>query len=562
MWNSVKCDLCGSDKYAVMYKTYSGDYVFEVEKYKITDHKSSVPIRLVRCLKCGLIYANPRPPVDVLSSDYEVMSDDAYIQEEAGRRHSARSILLVLKKFKKRGGRLLDIGCSAGFLLDEAKKDDWEVFGVELSKWAVDFSKNKLGLNNIFQGSLKKANFAANYFDAVVLQDTIEHLPDPKETLIEIRRIMKPSGILCINTPNIDSIASRILKAKWWGVKQHHLIYFTPKTLFKMLEVTGFKSMKLRSRARTFRVKYWLERLRGYTGALNRFFSFVDKNKKMGARLVTINLGDQMEVFARKSRKLEFLDELETPQETLEREKGKVIAVLPAYNAAETLALTIKDIPKDWVDEIILVDDVSCDKTVQIAQKMGLRVFEHKKNTGYGGNQKTCYTKALESGADIIVMVHPDYQYDPKVIPELIAPLQKGVADAVFGSRMMKRGALEGGMPLWKHNANILLTAFENVVLGTYLTEYHSGFRAYSAKYLRNVKFTRNSDGFIFDTEIIVQGLLKNMRIEEVPIRTRYFDEASTIKFWPSVKYGLGILWTLLKYVLHQQGIIRFKQFE
>lgn len=239
----------------------------------------------------------------------------------------------------------------------------------------------------------------------------------------------------------------------------------------------------------------------------------------------------------------------------------KIIAVLPAYNAAKTLEITVRDIPKDTVDDIILVDDASSDNTVAIANRLGLKVFSHKSNLGYGANQKTCYLKALEMEADIVVMVHPDYQYDPLSIPELVKPILDQKADAVFGSRMMKGGALEGGMPLWKHNANILLTALENVVLGTYLTEYHSGFRAYSAKYLRSINFTANSDNFVFDTEIIVQGLMHNMKIEEIPIKTRYFREASTIKFLPAVLYGLGILKTMLKYVLHKSRILHFRQF-
>jgi len=240
----------------------------------------------------------------------------------------------------------------------------------------------------------------------------------------------------------------------------------------------------------------------------------------------------------------------------------KIIAVLPAYNAAKTLKITLDDIPRDCVDDIILIDDLSKDDTVKVAKQLGLKVFVHEKNKGYGGNQKTCYEKALELGADIVVMVHPDYQYDPKMIPQLIEPIKKGEADAVFGSRMMKGGALEGGMPLWKHNANILLTALENVVLHTYLTEYHSGFRAYSAKLLKNIRFKDNSDGFVFDTEIIVQTLLKGFKIDEIPIRTRYFPEASTVRFWQGVRYGLGILRTMLKYILHTKGLIRFKQFE
>ena len=242
-------------------------------------------------------------------------------------------------------------------------------------------------------------------------------------------------------------------------------------------------------------------------------------------------------------------------------QKPKVVIVLPAYNAEKTLQKTVADIPPKVADEIILVDDASRDRTVEIAKKIGLTVYVHPQSRGYGGNQKTCYQQALAHGADIVVMLHPDYQYDPTVVPDLIQPIIDGKADAVFGSRMMKGGALEGGMPLWKHNANILLTALENVVLETYLTEYHSGFRAYSRKVLERVAFKRNSDGFVFDTEIIVQLLFCGFKIEEIPIKTRYFDEASTISFWPSVIYGCGILCTLAKFLLHKTGIHRFRQF-
>ncbi|MFH1656068.1 MAG: glycosyltransferase family 2 protein [Candidatus Omnitrophota bacterium] len=242
------------------------------------------------------------------------------------------------------------------------------------------------------------------------------------------------------------------------------------------------------------------------------------------------------------------------------KSKNKIVVVLPAYNAEKTLRRTYDDIPKDTVDEIILVDDASRDKTVEVAKDLKIKTFIHPKNRGYGANQKTCYVKALELGADIVIMVHPDYQYDPKIIPHLIEPIQKGQADAVFGSRIMKGGALESHMPRWKYKSNILLTALENVILDVYLTEYHSGFRAYSSKYLKSISFLKNSDNFVFDTEIIVQGVIKHMRFEEVPIRTRYFNEASSIRFWPCVLYGVGILLTLLKYILHKNNLIRFKQ--
>ena len=239
----------------------------------------------------------------------------------------------------------------------------------------------------------------------------------------------------------------------------------------------------------------------------------------------------------------------------------KVIVVMPAYNAEKTLERTLDDIPRDWVDEIILVDDGSRDRTVEIARGLGLRVFVHEENKGYGGNQKTCYREALRLGGDIMVMVHPDHQYDPTVMPQLITPLLNNECDAVFGSRMLGGRPLEGGMPKWKYLGNIFLTALENAAFYMYLTEYHSGLRAYSRRYLETVKFELNSDDFVFDSEIIAQGVTHKMRIREIPITTRYFEEASKIGFLRSVVYGLSIIKTLVKFKLHKKGIIRSAQF-
>jgi len=239
----------------------------------------------------------------------------------------------------------------------------------------------------------------------------------------------------------------------------------------------------------------------------------------------------------------------------------KVIVVMPAYNAEKTLRRTLDDIPPGWVDEIILVDDHSRDRTVELARSLGLRVFVHERNKGYGGNQKTCYREALRLGGDIMVMIHPDHQYDPSVIPQLVTPLLNEECDAVFGSRMLGGRPLEGGMPKWKYLGNIFLTALENAVFYMYLTEYHSGLRAYSRRYLETVKFELNSDDFVFDSEIIAQGVVHKMRIREIPIATRYFEEASRIGFLRSVVYGFSILKTLVKFKLHKKGIIRSQQF-
>jgi Glycosyltransferases involved in cell wall biogenesis len=240
----------------------------------------------------------------------------------------------------------------------------------------------------------------------------------------------------------------------------------------------------------------------------------------------------------------------------------KIFIVLPAYNAAKTLKRTFREIPDDYCGHIILVDDASTDNTVEIAREAGLTVIVHPQNRGYGGNQKTCYTEALRRGANLVVMLHPDHQYDAKVIPQLIQPILNGDAEAVFGSRMLGGRPLEGGMPFWKYVANVWLTAFANIVFRRYLTEIHSGFRAYSRKYLDTVRFMENSDDFVFDTEIIAQGMMGKLSFQEVPISTRYFPEASSINLWRSIIYGFGILGVLLKFWLHRSGFIRFQKFE
>lgn len=556
----VICNYCGSSNLrAILHLNSPGDSDKPVLEYKISrDSLSLGNSRIVKCRDCGFVYLDPKPEAKLLLELYSKMQDNLYLSEEEGRRRSARVFLTKISRFKSKG-KLLDVGSSAGILLDEAKKLGWEVYGVELSSWAVQHAKEKFNLE-IFLGELKEARFPDDYFDIVIMEDSIEHFSDPTSYLIEAKRILRPDGLICISTPDIGSILSKIIGKSWWGIKQSHLIYFNKPTISKILNDVGFKTLGFSSHTRFFSLSYLLLKLTGSFKTKSKIKNFLGKVPFAGRIIFRINLGDQLEVYAGKKRDLSFFM-AKTGSNGIMENKMKTIVVLPAYNAAKTLEITVRDIPKNIIDDVILVDDASRDNTAEIAQKLGLKVFVHTRNSGYGANQKTCYTKALEAGAEIIIMVHPDYQYDPTVIPELIKPILNKEADAVFGSRMMKGGALDGGMPLWKHNVNILLTALENVILGTYLSEYHSGFRAYSAKYLKSVNFMANSNHFVFDTEIIVQGVLHNLKIEEVPIHTRYFEEASTIKLFPAILYGLGILGTMLKYILHKAKIIRFRQF-
>ena len=239
----------------------------------------------------------------------------------------------------------------------------------------------------------------------------------------------------------------------------------------------------------------------------------------------------------------------------------KVIVVMPAYNAARTLERTYNDLPRDVVDHVILVDDVSRDETVEIAQRLGLKVIVHVQNRGYGGNQKTCYIEALRDGADVVVMLHPDYQYDSRLVPQLIAPIESGEVDLMLGSRLLGGGTVAGGMPRWKFLANRFLTIVENVTLGLHLSECHTGFRAYSRRLLETIPFLLNSDDFVFDTEVIAQTVAFGFHVSEIAVPTRYFAEASSVNFPRSVRYGLSTLAVMARYLLDRWGIRRSPQF-
>jgi glycosyltransferase involved in cell wall biosynthesis len=236
-------------------------------------------------------------------------------------------------------------------------------------------------------------------------------------------------------------------------------------------------------------------------------------------------------------------------------ESQRIVVVMPAYNAASTLLKTYRDIPHDLVAQVILVDDQSHDDTARIAEDLGLRVFVHPKNRGYGGNQKTCYRLALESDAAIVVMLHPDYQYDATKIPEMVQPILEGRADLVLGSRLLDGGALRGGMPFYKYLANRFLTHIENLAFGTGFSEFHTGFRAYSRKLLETIPFDLNSEDFVFDSEVIAQTVALGFQIAEIGVPTRYFPEASSINFARSVVYGLRTLEVVQKFLLHRIGL-------
>lgn len=243
-------------------------------------------------------------------------------------------------------------------------------------------------------------------------------------------------------------------------------------------------------------------------------------------------------------------------------EGKKVCVVMPAYNAEKTLEQTVAEVPRTIVDDVVLVDDRSRDNTADVARRLGLHTIVHEKNKGYGGNQKTCYTAALARGADIVVMVHPDYQYSPKLIPALASCIASGLYDVALGSRILGGGSIKGGMPVYKYIANRMLTATENMLIGEKLSEYHTGYRAFSRRVLETLPLNENDDDFVFDNQMLVQAAYFGFKIAEVTCPTKYFDDASSINFQRSVKYGFGVLGAALDFRLAKMGIRKPKYLE
>jgi glycosyltransferase involved in cell wall biosynthesis len=240
----------------------------------------------------------------------------------------------------------------------------------------------------------------------------------------------------------------------------------------------------------------------------------------------------------------------------------KIVIVMPAYNAAQTIERTYKEIPLDLVDEVVVIDDASADETVAVARRLGLRTLVHATNRGYGANQKTCYAEALRLEADVVVMLHPDYQYTPSLLPSMIGMLTDGPFDAVLGSRVLGGRALAGGMPRYKYVANRCLTAIQNLLSGAKLSEYHTGYRAFTREVLAALPLLENSDDFLFDNQMLAQILMAGFEIGEVSCPAAYFEEASSINFRRSVRYGLGVLLTSAQTFLQRKGLARFRIFE
>src|SRR3954452_2205383 len=505
---------------------------------------------LLECRECGTVQQPGLPSGSPVPHLYREMRHDEYLSEEAGRRATANRLLDLIGTHRP-SGRLLDVGCGHGLLLDEGRRAGWEPIGRERSREAARHAREVLGLD-VRELPLEAFEHGTNgdspgSFDAIVLADVLEHLDDPVAAIEVCAQLLRPAGVLCVVTPDPSSLTARLAGARWWGYLPAHTFLLPRRTLRELISASGLVISADVPFVRTFAAKRWVsglaERLGPVSGALGKAAD------RLPPFPISLSLGDERVILAHRP----LVRNAEHP--LLHHSDGRppIHVVLPAYRATRTIPAVVAEMPREAADRALLIDDASPDETSDVALLHGLDVLRHPANRGYGASQKTGYVRALRDGAAVIVMVHADNQYDPGLVAEMAAPIIAGEADIVIGSRLLDDRAIAGGMPRWKWLGNRLLTGIENRAFGVRFSEYHTGYRAFSADFLRSVAFLRNSDDFVFDQEIFAQVLVRGARVREIPIPTRYFHEASSVDLVTSLRYAFKTLWVLARFRLDRR---------
>jgi len=507
-----------------------------------TCHRPQAYGDLYRCRECATVQQPSLPQGVDLVDLYRDMDDSDYLAEERGRRLTANWLLDLVER-RRTPARMLEIGCGHGLLLDEARRRGWEVRGLELSERSARHGRERYGLDIREEPFEALGNEENGCWDAVLMIDVLEHLDHPREAIERATKLLAPGGVLCVVTPDPASLTARIAGAKWWGLLPAHTFLIARRTLRELLIGQGLVLTDDVPLIRSFSARYWVE---GFAGIAGPAAATVRRAaaKLPPQRSLALSLGDERVMLA-------VNEPVSEPESRLAHNRNgtdDVHVVLPAYHAAQTIALVAADLPVASFDRALLVDDASGDDTVAVALAEGFEVLRHPANRGYGANQKTCYSRAILDGADVVVMVHADHQYDAALVTEMVRPIIEGRADVVMGSRLLEDRAIAGGMPRWKWIGNRALTWTENQAFTKEFSEYHTGYRAFSTEFLRSIPFLRNSDGFVFDQEIFAQIVDRNARVVELPIPTRYFLEASSVSFRASVRYGLETLTVLARY--------------
>jgi 2-polyprenyl-3-methyl-5-hydroxy-6-metoxy-1,4-benzoquinol methylase len=515
------------------------------EAFAPSRHETGRHGDLLACVECGTVQQPLLPAGDELHELYRDMSDDAYLGEEPGRRATAEHLLDLIGA-RVASGRLLDVGCGHGLLLDEARSRGYETVGLELSRSAARHAREALGLD--VREQPVESFIDLDGFDVVVLADVIEHLDDPVAAVDRCAGLLRPGGVLCVVTPDPSSVTARIAGRRWWGFVPAHACLLPRATLRELLSARGLVISADVPLVRSFSARRWVSGLAERLGRAGKPVERLADALPDGASL-SLALHDERVILANR------IDVRRAPAPLLHDRGGAAIVtlVLPAYEATRTIPEVAAEIPVDAADRALLVDDASHDDTAEVALAHGFDVIRHPSNRGYGGSQKTGYARALLDGADVIVMVHADNQYAPGLVPEMVAPILAGEADMVIGSRLLRDRAIAGGMPRWKWLGNRMLTGIENRAFGVELSEYHTGYRAFSSDLLRSIPFLRNSDDFVFDQEIFAQVLARDARVVEIPIPTRYFREASSVDLGTSIRYGLMTLGVLARFTVDRR---------
>jgi len=513
-----------------------------------TCHEPGAHGDLFRCVECDTVQQPSLPAGEQLHDLYRVMEDDGYLAEEEGRRRTARRLLDLLEPHVEGSARrLLELGCGHGLLLDEARARGYDGLGLELARDAAVYARETLGLN-VLEIPVEHPELDGERYDAIVLADVIEHLDDPVAAIDRCVELLAPGGSLLIVTPDPSSRTARLAGRRWWGYLPAHYCLIPRATLRELVAARGLVMTEDVGLVRSFTPAYWLAGLGERGGALGSVIGRAARALPSSAHL-TLSLGDEMVVLARRV-------EVEQPKTPLVRDRGgspKVHAVLPAYKAARTIHQVAHEMPEGVVDRALVVDDASPDRTVDAALEAGFEVLRHPTNRGYGANQKTCYVRAARDGADVVVMIHGDNQYDPSLVAAMVKPILDGEADVVMGSRLLQDEAIASGMPRWRWLGNRFLSWAENHAFDRSWSEYHTGYRAFSVDFLRTIPFLRNSDDFVFDQEIYAQIVARNARVVELAIPTRYFLEASGVSFPDSVVYGLKTLRVLGRFLVDKR---------
>jgi SAM-dependent methyltransferase len=501
---------------------------------------------LLACRECGSVEQPSLPQGRDLHELYRDMRDGSYLAEEPGRRATAARLLDLIAEHVP-AGRLVDVGCGPGLLLDEARARGYDTVGLELSRDAASYARDALGLD-VRELPLEEFD-DPDGFDVVTLVDVLEHLDDPVGGIERCARLLRPGGVVCIATPDPSSLPARLAGARWWGYVPAHTCLLPRRTLRELLAAQGLVVSTDVPLVRTFALRRWAEGLAERMGPLHGPMDLLAGRLPAGASL-SLSLGDERVLLAHRVAVREAPEPIMSDRSAT----TSVHVVLPAYRAVRTIPAVVEQMPDSVADRALLVDDASSDATTDVALAHGLDVLRHPVNLGYGASQKSGYVRALLDGADVIVMVHADNQYDPALVPQILRPILEGEADMVIGSRLLEDHAIAGGMPRWKWVGNRLLTRLENLAFGQGFSEYHTGYRAFSADLLRSIAFLRNSDRFVFDQEVFAQAVAHGARVAEIPIPTRYFGEASSVDLPTSVRYGLETLGVLARFRADRRG--------